>query len=100
VWLQAISRHRGTISFGPNFAYALCVKRIRPARPEGLDLSSWRVAGCGAEPIRAENLRAFADKFAPSGFSEKAFVPCYGMAESTLAISFSSSARGRCRRRP
>ncbi len=93
-WLDAISRHRGTISFGPNFAYALCVKRIKEQELAGLDLSSWRVAGCGAEPIRAENLRAFADKFAPVGFDPKAFVCCYGMAESTLAISFSKLGTG------
>ncbi|MEO7331787.1 MAG: fatty acyl-AMP ligase [Minicystis sp.] len=93
-WLETVSRHRGSISFGPNFAYALCVKRIKEAEVQHLDLSSWRVAGCGAEPIRAENLRAFADKFAPIGFSEKAFVCCYGMAESTLAISFSKAGTG------
>jgi fatty-acyl-CoA synthase len=93
-WLQALSRYRGSISFGPNFAYALCVKRIKESEMEGLDLSSWRVAGCGAEPIRAENLLAFADKFASVGFSEKAFVCCYGMAESTLAISFSKLGDG------
>jgi fatty-acyl-CoA synthase len=93
-WLQTISRFRGSISFGPNFAYALCVKRIRDSEVAGLDLSSWRIAGCGAEPIRAENLRAFADKFAPIGFSEKAFVATYGMAESTLAISFSQLGDG------
>jgi acyl-CoA synthetase (AMP-forming)/AMP-acid ligase II len=93
-WLETLSRHRGSISFGPNFAYALCVKRIKDQDMAGLDLSSWRVAGCGAEPIRAENLRAFADKFAPVGFSEKAFVCCYGMAESTLAISFSRLGAG------
>lgn len=93
-WLEAISRHRGTVSFGPNFAYALCVKRIKEAEMSGLDLSSWRVAGCGAEPIRAENLRAFADKFAPVGFTEKAFACCYGMAESTLAVSFSALGSG------
>jgi acyl-CoA synthetase (AMP-forming)/AMP-acid ligase II len=93
-WLETLSRYRATVSFGPNFAYALCVKRIKDAEVAGLDLSSWRVAGCGAEPIRAENLRAFADKFAPSGFSDKAFVCCYGMAESTLAISFSKVGTG------
>ena len=93
-WLETLSRHRGSISFGPNFAYALCVKRIKEAEVAHLDLSSWRVAGCGAEPIRAENLRAFADKFAPIGFSERAFVCCYGMAESTLAISFSKAGTG------
>jgi fatty-acyl-CoA synthase len=93
-WLETISRHRASISFGPNFAYALCVKRIKETEIPGLDLSGWRVAGCGAEPIRAENLRAFADKFAPAGFSDKAFVCCYGMAESTLAISFSKLGTG------
>ena len=93
-WLQQMSKRRGTISFGPNFAYALCVKRIKDAELEGLDLSSWRVAGCGAEPIRAENLHAFAEKFRGVGFSDKAFVSCYGMAESTLAISFSKLGSG------
>ncbi|MFT3775047.1 MAG: fatty acyl-AMP ligase [Minicystis sp.] len=93
-WLETMSRHRASISFGPNFAYALCVKRIKDSEIAGLDLSSWRVAGCGAEPIRAENLKAFADRFASIGFSEKAFVCCYGMAESTLAISFSNVGKG------
>jgi fatty-acyl-CoA synthase len=93
-WLETISRHRASVSFGPNFAYALCVKRIKEAEMTGLDLSSWHVAGCGAEPIRAENLRAFADRFAPVGFSEKAFVCCYGMAEATLAVSFSKVGEG------
>ena len=93
-WLQELSRHRGSISFGPNFAYALCVKRIKEHEVEGLDLSGWRIAGCGAEPIRADNLRAFADKFAPVGFNDKAFVCCYGMAENTLAISFSKLGTG------
>lgn len=93
-WLETISRHRGTISFGPNFAYALCVKRIKESEMATLDLSSWRVAGCGAEPIRAENLRAFAEKFGPVGFNEKAFIATYGMAESTLAISFSKLGDG------
>ncbi len=93
-WLETISRHRASISFGPNFAYALCVKRIKDSEIAGLDLSGWRIAGCGAEPIRAENLRAFAERFEPAGFSEKAFVCCYGMAESTLAISFSKLGAG------
>jgi fatty-acyl-CoA synthase len=93
-WLEAVSHYRGTISFGPNFAYALCVKRIKDSEMKGLDLSSWRVAGCGAEPIRAENLQAFAQKFASVGFDEKAFVCCYGLAESTLAVSFSGVNKG------
>ncbi|APR84982.1 Non-ribosomal peptide synthetase [Minicystis rosea] len=93
-WLETMSRHRASISFGPNFAYALCVKRIKDSEIAGLDLSNWRVAGCGAEPIRAENLKAFADRFSSIGFSDKAFVCCYGMAESTLAISFSNVGTG------
>ena len=60
-WFQAITRHKGTIAYAPNFAYALCVKRIKPTDLEGLDLSTWRVAGCGAEPIRPETLEGFAD---------------------------------------
>lgn len=93
-WLSEITRHHATVSFGPNFAYALCVKRIREHEIQDLDLSSWRVAGCGAEPIRAENLRAFGDKFAEVGFDARAFVACYGMAESTLAVSFSPVGEG------
>ena len=87
-WLQTISRHRATISFGPNFAYALCCKRIKDSELAGLDLSSWRVAGCGAEPIRAANLEALSEKFASVGFDPRALLPCYGMAEATLAVSF------------
>jgi fatty-acyl-CoA synthase len=93
-WLEIISRDKGTVSFGPNFAYALCVKRIKDADIENLDLSSWRVAGCGAEPIRAENLEAFATRFEKIGFNRNAFVACYGMAESTLAVSFSRAGSG------
>jgi fatty-acyl-CoA synthase len=93
-WLETMSRLRATISFGPNFAYALCVKRVREEDMQGLDLSSWRAAGCGAEPIRAGNLRDFADKFAPIGFNPRVLVPCYGMAEATLAISFETLGRG------
>ena len=69
-WLRAISRHRGTISFAPNFAYDLAVRRVKETDLEGLDLSSWRVAGCGAEPIHAPTLAAFAEKFRAAGFRE------------------------------
>ena len=93
-WLQAMTRHKGTISFGPNFAYALCVKRIRERELERIDLSSWRVAGCGAEPIRPETLEAFAESFAKVGFSKSAILPSYGMAESSLAISFTELSAG------
>lgn len=87
-WLRMITRHRATITFGPNFSYGLCVKRIRDEELEGLDLSSLRVAGCGAEPIQYATLDAFAEKFAPIGFRRRTLLPAYGMAEHTLAISF------------
>ena len=90
IWLQAMSKFKGTITFGPNFAYALCVKRVKDRELEGLDLSHWRVAGCGAEPIRAETLEVFADKYASCGFNKQSFLPAYGLAESTLAVSFSN----------
>lgn len=93
-WLRAITRHRGTISFAPNFAYDLCVRRVKDLA--GLDLSSWRVAGCGAEPIHPPTLAAFAEKFAPAGFRDTSFLPCYGLAEHVLAATFPP--RGRCPR--
>nr|WP_223759268.1 non-ribosomal peptide synthase/polyketide synthase [Myxococcus sp. RHSTA-1-4] len=77
----------GTISGGPNFAFELCVRRIPPAEREGLDLSRWEVAFCGAEPIRAETLERFAEAFAPWGFRRESFYPCYGLAEATLIVS-------------
>jgi len=86
-WLSAISRHRGTTSGGPNFAYDLCVERTTPEERAELDLSSWNVAFVGAEPIRAETLRRFAEAFEPAGFDPSAFYPCYGLAESTLIVS-------------
>ena len=87
-WLKAIHRYRGTLSFAPSFAYELCVRRFKPAELEQLDLSCWRVAGCGSEPVRAGTLEAFARTFAAAGFDPRAFMPCYGMAEHTLAITF------------
>ncbi|MES2261197.1 MAG: fatty acyl-AMP ligase [Pseudomonadota bacterium] len=89
-WLEAIGRYRGTHSPAPNFAYELCVKRIRAEQLSTLDLSSWRVAGNGAEPIRAAVLREFCEVFAPAGFDPRAFFPCYGMAEATLYIAGSA----------
>ena len=93
-WLRAISRHRGTVSFAPNFAYEMCVRRVKDAELDGLDLSSWRVAGCGAEPIQAATLEAFAAKFAPVGFRAESLLPAYGLAEHTLAVSLSPRDRG------
>ena len=85
-WLEAISKFRATISGGPDFAYQLCAKRGLRSET-GLDLSSWNVAFCGAEPVRAETLEAFSAQFAGHGFDRRAFYPCYGLAESTLLVS-------------
>jgi fatty-acyl-CoA synthase len=82
-----MDKYRGTISYAPNFAYAQVVKRLRDQDLEALDLSCWRVAGCGAEPIHAPTLRSFAERLAPAGFRAEAFMPSYGLAESTLAVS-------------
>ncbi|HEY0603114.1 MAG TPA: condensation domain-containing protein [Herpetosiphonaceae bacterium] len=86
-WLQTISRCRGTISGGPNFAYSLCLTKIPPEEREGLDLSSWQVAFNGAEPVREQTMRSFAEAFAPYGFRYEAFYPCYGLAEATLIVA-------------
>jgi len=86
-WLAAITRFRGTTSGGPNFAYDLCVQRITPEQRKTLDLSSWKVAFNGAEPIRAETLDAFTAAFEPCGFHHEVFYPCYGLAEATLIVS-------------
>ncbi|HKH46547.1 MAG TPA: amino acid adenylation domain-containing protein [Thermoanaerobaculia bacterium] len=86
-WLAAISHYRATTSGGPNFAYDLCVRRIGAEDRQDLDLSSWRLAFNGAEPVRAETLERFAAAFAPSGFRREAFYPCYGLAEATLFVS-------------
>ncbi len=93
-WFQAITRHKGSIAYGPNFAYALAVKRIRAADLAGMDLSTWRVAGCGAEPIRPETLEAFCEAFGKVGFKPEAVYPSYGMAESSLGIAFSELSEG------
>jgi fatty-acyl-CoA synthase len=87
-WLRAITRHHGTMSFAPNFAYDLCVRRARPLAAEDLDLSTWRVAGCGAEPVRSATLETFAATFAAAGFRRTSFLPCYGLAEHALAATF------------
>ena len=88
LWLDKIHEHRGTITYAPNFAYALVAKRLKEKDVEGLDLSCLRVAGCGAEPIHPQALRDFAGRLAPARFNPRAFMPSYGMAEATLAITF------------
>jgi fatty-acyl-CoA synthase len=87
-WLKAITRHRGTISFAPNFAFDLCVRRVKDRDIPELDLSSWRIAGCGAEPVHAPTLAAFAKKFEPARFRETSFLPSYGLAEHVVAATF------------
>jgi 8-amino-7-oxononanoate synthase len=86
-WLAAITRYHGTTSGGPNFAYDLCVRKITPEQRKTLDLSSWKVAFNGAEPVRAETIDAFCDAFEPCGFRREAFYPCFGLAEATLIVS-------------
>lgn len=88
-WLLAIQKYRGTISAAPNFAYSLCSRKIKNHELEGLDLTSWRVAINGAESIHRETLHQFSERFEPYGFSRKAFLAAYGLAESTLAVTFS-----------
>ncbi|MBV9861028.1 MAG: fatty acyl-AMP ligase [Alphaproteobacteria bacterium] len=84
LWLRAIHEYRGEIAAAPNFAYDLCVDRYRPETAAGLDLSGWRFALNGAEPIRAATLQRFAETFAPHGFEPSALYPAYGLAEATV----------------
>jgi amino acid adenylation domain-containing protein len=93
-WLRAIAKYRAHTSGAPDFAYDLCARKVTPEQLEGLDLSSWRVAFDGAEPVRARTLEAFTEAFGPAGFRPEAFFPCYGLAEATLIVS------GRVRRLP
>ncbi len=93
-WLKLISRNRSTVAFSQPFGLKLCTLRVRDSDLEDLDLSCWRAAGVGAEMIRPDTLRNFAEKFAPAGFDTRAFLPCYGLAESTLAVTFSKTGEG------
>lgn len=93
-WLKLISRNRCTVAFSQPFGLKLCTLRARETDLKELDLSCWRAAGIGAEMIRPETLRNFAEKFASAGFNENAFLPCYGLAESTLAVTFSRIGAG------
>ncbi len=93
-WLRAISRYGGTTSGGPNFAFELCTRAIGDEKRAELDLSSWRVAFSGAEPVRAATLERFAARFAPAGFRRESFYPCYGLAEATLFVSGGAAEAG------
>jgi fatty-acyl-CoA synthase len=88
IWLETLHKYRGTLTFAPNFAYALVTKRARPEQIARWDLSRIRAFGCGAEPINPETMRAFVAAMAPAGVKPETLLPCYGMAEATLAISF------------
>ncbi|MEO1670360.1 MAG: fatty acyl-AMP ligase [Cyanobacteria bacterium J06631_2] len=86
-WLQAISKYGATTSGAPNFAYDLLCDRLTAEQVKQLDLSSWKVAFCGAEPIQMQTIEQFSRKFSSCGFKSTAFYPCYGMAEATLMIT-------------
>ncbi len=92
-WLWAIHRHGGTLSGGPNFCYELCLRRVKDADVRGLDLSSWRFAFNGAEPVSPDTIVAFTKCFARWGFKAEAMAPVYGLAEATLGIALSPPGR-------
>ncbi|HSE01686.1 MAG TPA: AMP-binding protein, partial [Burkholderiales bacterium] len=93
-WLRSIHRHGGTISGGPNFCYELCLRRIQDADMKGIDLSTWRLAFNGAEPVSPDTMAAFSRRFARFGFRPEAMTPVYGLAEATLGVAFPPPARG------
>jgi fatty-acyl-CoA synthase len=93
-WLSLMTKSRATISFSPSFGYELCVRRLGEASKEEYDLRAWRIAGVGAETIRADSLLRFAKALKPNGFTDQSFLACYGMAECSLAISFAPLSKG------
>jgi amino acid adenylation domain-containing protein len=93
-WLEAIHRYRATTSGGPDSAYGLTLRKVPAEDRAGLDLSTWRVAFDGSEPVRAETLERFAEAFRPQGFRREAFLPCYGLAEATLFVSGAGAGEG------
>ena len=93
-WLWAIHAHRATMSAGPNFAYELCLAKIRDEEIHGLDLSSWRLAYNGAEPVSPATIERFAGRFARYGFRPEAITPVYGLAESSVGLAFPPLGRG------
>src|SRR5215472_15988420 len=93
-WLQAMSKHKATITAAPNFAYELCVRKISDKAMEGVDLSSMRVVMNGAEPVNPETLERFANRFEKYGFRREAMLPVYGLAEASLGVTFPPLGRG------
>lgn len=92
-WIRAMSRYRGTLSTAPNFAYALCLRKVTDAELEGLDLSAWRHALSGAEHVSPEVVRRFCERFSKVGFPPEALIPVYGLAEATLGVCFAPHRR-------
>ena len=90
-WLSAITKYRATTSGGPNFAYDLCLRRIGEEERAAFELSSWRMAFSGAEPVRAETIERFSRSFEGCGFRRASFYPCYGLAEATLFVTGGST---------
>lgn len=93
-WLRVIQTFGGSLSGGPNFAYELCLRRIEDVDLQGLDLSSWRIAFNGAEPVSQATLERFSERFAACGFDQRAMTPVYGLAEATLGVAFTPTGRG------
>ena len=93
-WLDLINKTRATISYAPNFGYDLVTRRVKDSEIEQWDLSAWRVAGCGGEPVLPDALDKFAKRLQPAKFDRRSFVPSYGMAEATVAVSISPLQRG------
>jgi acyl carrier protein len=87
-WLWAIHKYGGTLSAAPNFAYELCLRRLEKADITGLDLSSWRIAFNGAEPVNPVTIKRFIERFADYGFKPETMLPVYGLAESSVGLSF------------
>ncbi len=89
LWLRALSRHRGTVSVAPSFAFSVCARRVKDEEMEGADLSRWRLALNGAEQVSVDAARRFSERFARWGFRSEALMPVYGLAEAALAVTFS-----------
>jgi acyl-CoA synthetase (AMP-forming)/AMP-acid ligase II len=90
IWLQTLSRYKAVISAAPDFAYGLCLSKIKDEDMEGVDLSNWRIAFNGAEPIDVDTMRRFSERFSRWGFKPQTMTPVYGLAEAGLAVSFSN----------
>jgi fatty-acyl-CoA synthase len=90
IWLDAIHKFRGTITFAPNFAFSLAARAVSDEQSKDWDLSCLKAVGCGAEPIQADTLRRFVERFASKGLRPESLLPCYGLAEATLAVTFAS----------